>query len=170
MESSNDREKGASALQREIGQVCPFHSDSLEAAMGLLRTACLVRRHLTAVVEPYGLTFSQYNALCVLRRAGEPLPTMEIASRLIEETPNVTRILSNLESRGLIRRQRCPEDQRQVLCTISPAGLDLLRRIDEPMDEADRASMEGLTPECRQRLLELLDSVRASFKGHGNPD
>lgn len=156
-------EKTTSALQREIRQSQPFRSHAQEAAIGLLRTASLVRRHLSAVVEPYGLTFPQYNALRILRGARAPLPTMEIRDRLIEETPNTTRIVSHLEREGLVHRERCAEDQRRILCTITPAGLDLLGKIDDAMDEADKTSVDGLSDSQQQALIELLDAVRAGL-------
>ena len=89
-----------SALQREIRQRRPFQSAGHEAVLGLLRTADLVRRLGTALVEPYGITLQQFNVLRILRGAGgDGLPTLEVASRMIEQTPGVTRLLDRLEAK-----------------------------------------------------------------------
>lgn len=61
-------------------------SDRHQAGISLLQAADLVRKRLTAVSEPYGTTCQQYNVLRILRGAGEPLPILEIAERMIEQT------------------------------------------------------------------------------------
>jgi MarR family transcriptional regulator, organic hydroperoxide resistance regulator len=156
---------GASAIQREIQQQKPFRSPGQEAVVALLRTADVVRRFVARVIDPFDVTPQQYNVLRILRGAGEPgIPTLAIADRMIEETPGITRLLDRLEAKGLVRRERCPEDRRQVLCYSTPAGLDLLARIDGLMDEADEAALGALTPEEIAQLLRLLDAVRAGHR------
>src|SRR3954467_12585389 len=93
-----------SALQTELRQRRPFQSAAHEAVVALMRTADLVRRQMTALIEPHGITMQQFNVLRVLRGAGdEGLPTLEVAERLIEQAPGVTRLLDRLEAKALIR-------------------------------------------------------------------
>ena len=153
----------SSALQREIRQRRPFRSARHEGALGLLRTADLLRRHASRVVEPHGLTLQQYNVLRILRGAGTPgLPTLEIAGRMIEQSPGITRLLDRLEAKGLVRRERCRRDRRQVLCYILPAGLALLGRLDEAVSTIDEAFLGRLSAADVGRLIHLLDAVRSS--------
>ncbi len=87
-----------SRIQQEIKQTVPFQSKAEEAAIALMRTADLVRRGVEAIVAPYGITSQQYNVLRILRGAGEKgLPTLEIAERMIEQTPGITRLIDRLE-------------------------------------------------------------------------
>lgn len=151
-------------LQKEIQQQRPFRSPSQEAAIGLMRTTDRIRRTFSAVVEPFGITLQQYNVLRILRGAGDDaLPTLELARRMIEATPGITRLLDRLETKGLVSRARCPQDRRQVLCRIAPAGLALLARLDEPMNHADEAALAGLGRADQERLIELLDRLRAGI-------
>ena len=151
-----------SLLQREIRQRKPFRSQGQEVVVALLRTADLVRRVVGRTLEPHDITVQQYNVLRILRGAGEQgLPTLEIAERMIEQAPGVTRLLDRLEAKGLVRRQRCAQDRRQVLCWLTPAGLDLVERLDEPVDSADAKAVAMLTPEEQDRLLGMLSSIRA---------
>lgn len=151
-----------SPLQREIRQGKPFRSQGQEVVVALLRTADLVRRVVGRTLEPYDITVQQYNVLRILRGAGEQgLPTLEIAERMIEQAPGVTRLLDRLEVKGLVRRQRCAQDRRQVLCWLTPAGLDLVERLDEPVDSADAEAVAMLTPEEQDRLLRMLDAIRS---------
>jgi DNA-binding MarR family transcriptional regulator len=151
-----------SPLQREIRQGKPFRSRSQQVVVALLRTADLVRRGLGQVLEPYGITPQQYNVLRILRGAGEQgLPTLEIGERMIEQAPGVTRLLDRLETKALVRRERCPQDRRQVLCWLTAAGLALVERLDKPIDAADAEAVAMLGPEEQDKLLGLLDTVRS---------
>ncbi|HET9212993.1 MAG TPA: MarR family transcriptional regulator [Thermoanaerobaculia bacterium] len=151
-----------SQLQREIRQGKPFRSRGQEVVVALLRTADLVRRTVGRALEPHDITLQQYNVLRILRGAGEQgLPTLEIAERMIEQAPGVTRLLDRLEAKGLVRRQRCAQDRRQVLCWLTPAGLELVERLDEPVDAADAEAVAMLTPEEQEKLLRMLDAIRS---------
>ena len=95
--------------------------------MALMRAADRVRRRAARIVEPHGITLQQYNVLRILEAAKEDgVPTLEVAARMIEETPGVTRLLDRLEAKAYIRRQRCPRDRRQHLCWLSGEGARVL--------------------------------------------
>src|ERR671921_535272 len=111
-----------SAVQAEIGQKSPFRSPQQEATVALLRTASIVSRALARVVEPFGLSNAQYNALRIIRGAGAGgIPTLAIRDRMIEEGTTITRLLDKLEEAGLIRHERSLPDRRQVMCFVSDA-------------------------------------------------
>ena len=151
----------AKRLQREIQQSRPFRSDGHEAVIALLRTADLVRRHFSPVLEPRGITGQQYNVLRILRGAGpDGLPTLAIADRMVEQTPGITRLLDRMEAKGLVSRQRCREDRRQMLCYATAAGLALLRELDAPIDAAEESVVAGLSDRQRAQLLRALEQVR----------
>ena len=154
-----------SALQHELRQRRPFASPAHEAIVGLMRTADLIRRHAAALVEPYGITLQQYNVLRILRGAGDAgLPTLEVADRMIEQTPGVTRLLDRLEGKALVRRQRCAKDRRQHLCWITAEGLSLLEKIDTLTPRAQEDSLRGLRQKDRVAFIRLLDAIRAAHQ------
>src|SRR5436309_6656573 len=147
-----------SAVQQEIRQRRPFPSIAQEAIVALMRTTDLVRRQIAALVEPHGITPQQFNVLRILRGAGaDGLPTLEVAERMIEQTPGVTRLLDRLEAKELVRRQRCPKDRRQHLCWITPKGLALLEKIDAVSSRSAEESLKGLRPKERVAFIRLLD-------------
>ncbi len=150
-------------LQAELRQRRPFHSPEQEGAIGLLRTADHIRRHLARVLEPHGITLQQYNVLRILRGAGPAgLPTLEIAKRMIEQAPGITRLLDRLEAKGFVRRERCPTDRRQVLCEISPAGLRLLAGLDGAVNRADQTALGPVRRADLKELIRILDAIRGS--------
>ncbi len=156
-----------SPLRAELKQRKPFASPADEAVVDLMRTADVVRRRLGEAIEPHGITHQQYNVLRILRgSAPEPLPTLEIATRMIEQAPGITRLLDRLEAKRLVRRERCKEDRRQVHCWITGDGLALLERLDEPVRRATRSGFQGLPRATASELVALLDRVRAGFRDH----
>lgn len=133
--------------------------------LGVLRTASLVRQKVSEVIEPFGVTIQQYNVLRILRGAGgDALPTLEIGERMIEPSPGITRLLDRLEAKGLVSRERCTHDRRQVLCRIRPAGLDLLSEMDGPVDAMESSALDRLTPAELDTLIGLLDRVREAAR------
>jgi DNA-binding MarR family transcriptional regulator len=155
------------SIQEEIKQTRPFTTRSAEAVVALMRTADMVRRSVANVVEPAGITPQQYNVLRILRGAGEAgLPTLGIAERMIEETPGITRLIDRLEFKGLVIRERCKTDRRQVFCRITPQGLDLLNQLDTPLQKADEAALQSLGHHDLEQLIALLDKARNLYRGN----
>jgi DNA-binding MarR family transcriptional regulator len=151
-----------SLLQAELKQNRPFPTRTEEAVVGLFRTAEVVRRALGAVLEEKGITLQQYNVLRILRGAGASgVATLDIADRMVEHAPGVTRLLDRLEAKRLVRRLRCERDRRQVLCWIEPAGERLLAELEKPMRDAARRRLAGLGPKGLETLIELLEAVRS---------
>lgn len=144
----------------EIKQTRGFRDKSTEASMALLRTVTILRRKVEALALREGVSLQQYNVLRILRGARGPLPTMEIASRLVEPAPGITRFVNSLEEKGLIRREHWPGDRRQVLCQITQAGLKLLERLDPDIDDFDSHAMGNLTDSQIETLLDLLSEIR----------
>lgn len=151
----------SSLLQHELQQTRPFVSAGQEALLGLLRTTDMVRTRLAEILEPRGVTLQQYNVLRILRGA-QPggLPTLEIAERMIERAPGITRLLDRLERKGLARRQRSSTDRRRVFCTITAAGLELLTTLDRPVQAVDLEIANKLSAAEQRHLIHLLDVLR----------
>ncbi|HET7436095.1 MAG TPA: MarR family transcriptional regulator [Thermoanaerobaculia bacterium] len=150
-----------SRIAREIKQTRPFASRAQETVVALLRTADMARRVVTAIVEPHDLTTQQYNVLRILRGAGEAgLPTLEIAERMIDQTPGITRLIDRLETKQLVRRERCLTDRRQVFCRITKNGLKLLASLDEPLRQSEEQVLASLTRSELTQLIHLLDKTR----------
>ncbi len=151
----------AKNIVQELKQTRPFPSKAQEVAVGLMRTADVLRRLVGAVVEPMGITVQQYNVLRILRGAGEKgLPTLDIAERMIESTPGITRLIDRLETKKLVSRERCPTDRQQVFCRITKPGLTLLDQLDTPMIEASNSALGHLKKHELASLIDLLDRTR----------
>lgn len=137
--------------------VRPARSVAQEALIAVVRAADRVKREVAQVIEPHGVTLQQYNVLRILRGAGpEGLPTLEVGARMMEQAPGVTRLVERLVRKQLVARARGDEDARQVICRITPKGLALLARMDQPVLEADTAAVSALSRMEQLRLTALL--------------
>jgi DNA-binding MarR family transcriptional regulator len=131
------------------------------AFLDLLRTTDMLSRGLVGVLRSEDLSSTQYNVLRILRGAPDGLPCGEIAGRMITRDPDVTRLLDRLEKRKLITRSRETRDRRTVMGRISPEGLKLLARLDEPVQAAHRKQLGHLGRERLRALAELLRVSRS---------
>jgi DNA-binding MarR family transcriptional regulator len=158
-----------SSVQSDIRQTRPFRSRRQEATIALLRTASVVTRAISRVLEPWELSFAQYNALRIIRGAeASGIATLAIRERMIEEGTTITRILDKLEQSGYIRRERGP-DRRQVLCFPTAEGRRLLDKIDPLVDAADERAVASLPARELGRFIEMLDGIRQENAERGAP-
>ena len=135
---------------------CPEEIAYLE----LCRTADLLSRLLSGLLKTEDLSSNQYNVLRILRGAPDGLQCGEIGNRMITKDPDITRLLDRLEKRGLILRWRDTNDRRVVMARITPDGLKLLARMDEPVREAHRGQLGHLGRERLRDLTGLLQAAR----------
>ncbi|MBI3857798.1 MAG: MarR family transcriptional regulator, partial [Planctomycetes bacterium] len=99
---SKDMTKRASTIYGELGQVRPFDRAERELAVVILRTGDVLHHSVSRALAPWGLSNEQYNALRILRGAGEEgRPTLDISTRLISRSPNITRLLDKIIAKGL---------------------------------------------------------------------
>src|SRR6266704_1666146 len=131
------------------------------AFLDLLRTTDLLSRGLVQVLKTEDLSATQYNVLRILRGAPDGLPCGEIANRMITRDPDITRLLDRLEKRNLISRCRESKDRRMVMARITPEGLKLLARLDEPVQTAHRKQLGHLGAVRLKELEDLLVAAQA---------
>lgn len=142
-------------------QTRPFKSAADEAFVSLQRTADQMMREFTQFIKPWGISPTQYNVLRILRGAGpEGLCCGEVSDRMITHDPDITRLLDRIEKLGWIERARSTTDRRVVLAKISRKGLDLLKEMDEPIENFNSQATKHLSEKKLRELISLLSEVR----------
>ena len=137
----------------------------VEVFLNLLRTADALARAEVQLLKAHGLGAAQYNALRILRGAGEGgLACSEIGARLIARDPDVTRILDRLDRQGLIARARDARDRRVVTAAITKKGRDLIAGLDRPLDELHQRQLAHMTKGDLRMLNTLLERARAPLE------
>ena len=149
-------------LQQELKKKQAFESPEVEAVLNVLRTSDQYQNRLGKLFRKYGLTSSQYNVLRILRGEGQPLPSLEIASRIIQVVPAITGLIDRLEKRGLVTRERCTADRRVVYVALTEKADSLLKEIDEPGRELHQRLIGHLTRTELKTLSRLLVKARKS--------
>lgn len=148
-------------VAHELKQQKPFASPEQEVLLGLRMAAA-------RVVEPWArflrttaqLTTHQYNVLRILRGSHPArLACSDIAERMIERDPDITRLVDRLERRGLVKRSRSRQDRRVVEVGITDKGLVLVRGLDAHVQRMPKALLGRLGVERVGQLRSLLEAV-----------
>ena len=131
------------------------------AFLDLLRTAAVLERALARLFRPVGITWTQYDALRILRGSHpEALACSDVGARMVTPVPDVTRLLDRLEGRGWVERRRAAEDRRVVLVAITGDGLGLLERLDPQVETWIERRFAPLSRRQLDALVENLEILR----------
>jgi DNA-binding MarR family transcriptional regulator len=149
-------------LQQELKKKQAFESSEVEAILNVLRTSDQFQNRLGKLFREYGLTCSQYNVLRILRGEGQPLPSLEIASRMVQVVPAITGLVDRLEEQTLVERKRCHKDRRVVYVAITPKGEQLLDEMDNRVSDLHTQLIGHLTRTELTDLNRLLVKARQS--------
>lgn len=143
----------------------PLVADSLPVRLMRAREAVMAR--IRPVLRVHGVTEQQWRVLCTVRDLQETEITA-LAERVFLLPPSLSRILRDLEARGLMLRRPSVQDQRRVLVSVTAEGEALIHRI-EPALVKVRLEMRRLCGMDRLRALaEMLDALEATL-GPGPP-
>ena len=107
--------------------------------LNLFVASAYVRRRVESACEEFDLQFSHHNVLRILRGAHpEGHPRCEIAERMLDSSPDLTRLIDKLVDRGLVERSRSQEDRRMTIHTITDDGIALLDELDPKIREVQK--------------------------------
>lgn len=147
-----------------------FDSPTQETYLSLWRTYDRLRALEDELFAKFDLVPQQYNLLRLLRTMyPEPVPTLSMVKQLVSRAPNVTRMLDHLEERGLIERNRCKEDRRNMLVCITGKGIALLKEISEPLKACHEHQLGHLSVAELKQLNTLLMKVRSPHEPKDSP-
>jgi DNA-binding MarR family transcriptional regulator len=107
------------------------------------------------------VTLTQLSAMATLRNKG-PMSAGDLATYERVQPPSMTKVLASLEDKGMVTREAHPTDKRQVIITLTQAGLDLLDSERRQRDAWLSQRLAQLTPDERALLrdtIPLLDKL-----------
>lgn len=147
--------------QKEGRQSGPRGGREEDVYLSLLRTVERLSRGVAETLAAADLTPTQYNALRILRGAGDAgASCTEVSDRMVTKDSDVTRLLDRLEGRGLISREREAADRRRVVARITDEGLRLLAELDGPVADIHRRQLGHLGDKQLETLAKLLKAAR----------
>ena len=124
----------------------------------------VLRRRLTAAVEPAGLTLPAYTALSVLR-AEDGLSNAQLARRSLVTPQSMSEVLTLLVSQGYVRRRAEPGHGRVIRTELTEAGSRALARCDRAVDDVERELLSGLDADEAAGLREALIRCGRALEG-----
>ncbi len=137
-----------------------FNTEYEKAAVNVLYTASWLHNLNAARFKKHGITPEQFNVLRILRGSfPKALMLSDITCRMVDKSSNATRLVEKLRQKGLVTRETCPNNRRQVDITITEKGLAILTKIDNESEEW-LATLKGITAAEAKELNRILDKLR----------
>jgi len=134
-----------------------FENEKVKALINIKYTAHWLDAIGAEILKPFKLSEQQYNVLRILRGSAKAITVNSVKERMIQKSPNSTRLMDKLCDKKLIERVRCENDRRVVYVEITKKGLKLLDKIN--FDEFDN-QMQSISEEEAKTLNKLLDKIR----------
>lgn len=150
----------SASLRQQLKKKGPFDSIEQEAMLSILRTSDLLENRLARLLRQYELTPSQYNAMRIMRGEGEPMPCLEVAQRMIQVAPAITRVVDQLVDRGFVNKQQSDEDRRVFLVDLTKVGVRLLKKLDDPIQTLHQMLLGHVSKSDLKTLNAILESAR----------
>jgi DNA-binding MarR family transcriptional regulator len=121
----------------------------------LKRVQLSLRSRMDRVLESKGLSTSQYSVLSNLEH--DPgVSSAELARRSFVTPQTMIRIVENLETLGLIRRERHPTHGRVLMASLTPAGASAVAACHAQVNGVERQMLRDLSSHERATLRDLL--------------
>lgn len=101
-------------------------SDAWEA---LMRAHNVMQRTMQADEAFEKVSIREYDVLYSLAKAGRPLTQAELLKVAALSQPAVSRMLTRMVTRGLIKRESCVEDGRSTVLSLTEEGVKTQREV-----------------------------------------
>jgi DNA-binding MarR family transcriptional regulator len=137
-------------------------ADKQAAWLGFLRAHSVVTKALDAdLIANFGLQLSGFEVLSHLERSEDGhMRLSDLAQEVLLSQSRISRLVTELESRHLLERQSCSTDSRVVYASLTEAGRELLRRVEERHFEGiDQHFFSDLDEREVKQLAELWPRV-----------
>lgn len=142
-----------------------FEGPHHEALLNIMVAGSHLRGLLDGAFADAGLTQGQYNVLRILNGAHpEGHARGEIARRMLDRAPDLTRMLDRLIAAGFVRRARDGADARQSIAYITPKGRRLIEKMQGVMNQVTRDIQSRLSATEAKTLSKLCEKVYAPVK------
>jgi len=116
-------------------------------------------QHLYELISELDISITQMKTLHVLADTGSEVSVKELSDLLRLSLPGASRIVDALMRRGWLERREDPDDRRMKRIGITPAGREILDRIETARLVGLEHYAASLTPEQRTRLSSALSDL-----------
>jgi homoprotocatechuate degradation regulator HpaR len=157
---SADASQGTKVAARRV----PMREFSRSLPMSLLRAREAVMRQFRPSLRRHDLTEQQWRILRALA-AIEAIEVTELARTAFLLGPSLSRILRDLDARGLIERKTAKTDLRRGVISISEKGLKLMEVVAPSSEAIYAAITKRYGAKKLAELQDMLGALEASLVG-----
>jgi DNA-binding MarR family transcriptional regulator len=137
-----------------------FKNEVQKAGLNILYTAWWLKTVTSKELKEFGLTHEQFNVLRILKgKFPDQMCVRDIASRMIEKSSNVPRIIDRLELKKLVERSTSSFDKRETVITLTQEGIRLLDSCNGKVNDLFD-NLLSINHEEANTLNKLLEKVR----------
>ncbi|HEX9694410.1 MAG TPA: MarR family transcriptional regulator [Actinomycetota bacterium] len=142
----------------ELGHL-PLDFRAMWAVSNLFRASAAIRRHMEAkVLADDRLSWTSFVVLWVLWVWGE-MESRDLAAAVGISRPTSTGVVTTLEQRRLVRRQRSADDGRMVRVSLTGRGRRTIEGLFPRFNQEEQALTAHLSPEEQETMAGLLRSM-----------
>ena len=146
-------------ILKEIKQKS-FKSSIEKAAVNLLYTHNWYRDKYQDIYKAYDLKVQHYNVLRILKGSKpKSISPSEIKDRMLDKSPDLTRLLDKLVEKGFASRDLCPENRRKMDVMITKNGEGMLNEITSQQQQLQK--LQNISETEAEQLSDLLDKFRS---------
>jgi len=144
-------------MKQDLARNNPY----MKMVVNILRAGKIIDHKVSDVLKKYGVTHIQFNILRILEaRMPEKLSLGEIQEGLLFETSDVSRLIDRLVKNGLVDRTYCPNNRRKLEVSITPQGLDVIRKSMPEIEKSMNGYYRDLFNENeRDQLIEMMKRI-----------
>ena len=131
--------------------------------ISILTSGYKINDELSSLFKKFDLSLPQFNVLRILRgQIGKPANLSTVQERMIHKMSNTTRLIDKLIQKGFVKRNICENNRRKIEIYITNSGLELLKSIDETLNNKESFILENINLEEKKELLRILSKIKTT--------
>jgi len=137
----------------------------------LLSCSMVVEKRLRRRFEAqHNTTLPRFDVMAALDRAPQGLSMGELSRKLLVSNGNVTGLVRQLETQGLVSSTAAAKDRRASIVALTDDGRSVFADLASSHHAWLKAMLAGMAPDRQKLLFELLGELRASIEAEPTKD
>ena len=131
-----------------------------ESILNILVASNYINTLVEKICTEHNITLSQFNVLRILNgKYPEGYPRCDIINRMINPSPDVTRLIDRLIKDGFVERFNSKEDRRLSLARITEKGRNLLSEVNPEIRKLQISLFKKFNKEEKKNISILLEKL-----------
>lgn len=132
-------------------------SPSRTAYINLIATSDIIHSDFAKLFRAHGITATVFNAMrIIIKGPKEGLPVGKVGAGLIQQVPDITRLLDRMERDGWVKRKRSKVDRRSVTALLTAEGKRKCESLYAEVTRLHRSQMAHMSDRDLKTMAKLL--------------